>query len=90
MITKATILIRCLNEVKNLKILLPLLEKQTFQDFEIVFIDSGSTDGSYKFVESYNSKLKIILETIPKDKCMYTIHNICAFLNVLFWGQACS
>ena len=68
MITKATILIRCLNEVKNLKILLPLLEKQTFQDFEIVFIDSGSTDGSYKFVESYNSKLKIILETIPKDK----------------------
>ena len=56
MITKATILIRCLNEVKNLKILLPLLEKQTFQDFEIVFIDSGSTDGSYKFVESYNSK----------------------------------
>ena len=68
MIIRATILIRCLNEVNNLKILLPLLEKQTFQDFEIVFIDSGSTDGSYKFVESYNSKLKIVLETIPKDK----------------------
>ena len=47
---KATLLIRCLNEINNLKILFPILEAQENPNFEIVFIDSGSTDGSYEYV----------------------------------------
>ena len=37
---------------------------QTFQDFEVVIVDNGSTDNSYKVIESYvpkfNGKLKIL------------------------------
>ncbi len=65
---KVTILVRCLNEVENLKKLFPLIEKQTFKNVEIVFIDSGSTDGSYDFVKNYSSKIQIILSKIEKSK----------------------
>ena len=67
---KASILIRCLNELDNLRILFPLLESQTFKDFEIIFIDSGSTDGSFEFVKNYKSEIPIILEEI--DKSMFS------------------
>ena len=50
---KATILIRCLNEVENLKILFPILESQNNKNFEVVFIDSGSSDGSFEFVQNF-------------------------------------
>ena len=65
---KATILIRCLNEIENLKKLLPILEKQNNKNFEIVFIDSGSNDGSYDYVKNYKSDIPIILEKIEKEK----------------------
>ena len=64
---KASILIRCLNELDNLKILFPILESQTFKKFEIIFIDSGSTDGSFEFVKNYKSEIPIILEKIDKS-----------------------
>ena len=67
---KASILIRCLNELDNLKILFPILESQTFKKFEIIFIDSGSTDGSFEFVKNYKSEIPIILEKI--DKSMFS------------------
>ena len=51
----------------NLKILFPILESQTFKDFEIIFIDSGSTDGSFEFVQKYKSEIPIILEEIHKS-----------------------
>lgn len=37
---------------------------QTFQNFEIIFIDNGSTDGSRKKIEKYekNKKLKIVFQ----------------------------
>ena len=63
---KATLLIRCLNEINNLKILFPILEAQEDANFEIVFIDSGSTDGSYEYVKNYDSKIPIILAKIDK------------------------
>ena len=63
---KATLLIRCLNEINNLKILFPILEAQEDPNFEIVFIDSGSTDGSYEYVKNYDSKIPIILAKIDK------------------------
>ena len=64
---KATILIRCLNEVENLKILFPILESQNNKNFEVVFIDSGSSDGSFEFVQNYKSIIPIILTKIDKQ-----------------------
>ena len=53
---KVSIVIRCLNENENLKILLPILFNQTIKDFEIVFVDSGSDDGTLETISYYMSK----------------------------------
>mgnify|MGYP001485937155 CR=1 FL=1 len=69
MIKKVSIVIRCLNENKNLKILLPSLYNQTIKDFEIVFVDSGSEDGTLETISNYMSKNdNIFLYHIRKDE----------------------
>ena len=40
-------------KMKNLKILIPLLISQTEKNFEIVFVDSGSNDGTIDTISSY-------------------------------------
>ena len=40
---KVSIVVRCLNELANLRNLFVLLKKQTFTNFEIIFVDSGMT-----------------------------------------------
>lgn len=69
MIKKFSIVIRCLNENKNLNILLPILYNQTIKDFEIVFVDSGSEDGTLETISNYMSKNdNIFLYHIRKDE----------------------
>ena len=69
MIKKVSIVIRCLNENKNLNILLPSLYNQTIKDFEIVFVDSGSEDGTLETISNYISKNdNIFLYHIRKDE----------------------
>ena len=53
---KVSVLIRNLNEEDQLKILFPILDNQTYENFEVVFLDSGSNDNSLEFVKNYNSK----------------------------------
>tara|TARA_B100000035_G_C21012464_1_gene560283 strand:- start:824 stop:1744 length:921 start_codon:yes stop_codon:yes gene_type:complete len=53
---KASIVIRCLNENNNLKTLLPILLQQSYKNFEIIFVDSGSTDGSLETITNYLEK----------------------------------
>ena len=66
---KISIVIRCLNENKNLKVLIPLLLKQSYKDFELIFVDSGSTDGSLDTVKSYlNSSNNVQLTYIKKEE----------------------
>ena len=66
---KISIVIRCLNENKNLKVLIPLLLKQSCKDFELIFVDSGSTDGSLDTVKSYlNSSNNVQLTYIKKEE----------------------
>ena len=51
-----SIIIRTLNEKKNLEILFKLLESQNNKQFEVILIDSGSTDGTIEFLDKYNFK----------------------------------
>jgi len=59
----ASIVIRCYNEAEHLPKLLGELKRQTFRDFEVVVVDSGSDDGTLEIVESE----EVILEHIRKE-----------------------
>jgi glycosyltransferase involved in cell wall biosynthesis len=50
---RASLVIRCYNEAEHLGKLLHGLEEQTVQDFEIILVDSGSTDGTVEIAESF-------------------------------------
>ncbi|MFL2681980.1 MAG: glycosyltransferase [Candidatus Actinomarina sp.] len=79
---KVSVLIRNLNEEEQLKILFSILDQQTYENFEVIFLDSGSSDNSLEFVKNYNSKYKIIIDEI--DKALFTFGralNICANLS---------
>jgi glycosyltransferase involved in cell wall biosynthesis len=51
---RVSVIIRCYNEADHLGKLLHGLEEQTMQDFEIVLVDSGSTDGTLEIAESFD------------------------------------
>jgi hypothetical protein len=48
------------NKLDLLKQSLKSLEKQTYQDFEIVIIENGSTDGSVEFIETHYPSIRLI------------------------------
>lgn len=52
-----SIVIRCHNEAEHISAVLDAVEEQSFADFEIVVVDSGSTDGTLELVEKYDVRL---------------------------------
>jgi glycosyltransferase involved in cell wall biosynthesis len=54
---EASIVIRTLNEERHLPNLLEGIKQQTFQDYEIVHVDSGSTDRTVEIVHQYTSNI---------------------------------
>lgn len=55
---KISIIIRCYNEEKHIGKLLRGIEKQEFDDeYEVIVVDSGSTDKTTEIAESYNCKI---------------------------------
>ena len=60
--TKISIVIRCLNENDNLKILIPLLQKQTLKNYEIIFVDSGSTDGTLETIKFFLNNFYLMMQ----------------------------
>ena len=69
MTAKVSIVIRCLNENQNLKILIPILLNQTERNFEIIFVDSGSDDGTLETISNYINKFEnIYLYHINKNQ----------------------
>lgn len=54
---KVSIIIRTLNEEKHLEELLEEIRAQTFTDWEVINVDSGSTDRTVQIMERYASKM---------------------------------
>jgi rhamnosyltransferase len=50
---RASLIIRCYNEVDHIGKLLHGIEEQSIQDYEIILVDSGSTDGTLEIAESF-------------------------------------
>lgn len=54
---KASIVIRTFNEEKHLRNLLRAITQQDFKDYEIIVVDSGSTDRTLQIAEEFGVKL---------------------------------
>jgi glycosyltransferase involved in cell wall biosynthesis len=51
-----TVFVPTYNRVHLLPRLLECMEAQTFQDFELLIVDDGSTDGTYDYLSAYQPK----------------------------------
>jgi len=51
---RASIVVRCYNEAEHIAKLLHGIEEQTMQDYEVVLVDSGSTDGTVETAENWD------------------------------------
>lgn len=60
----ASIVIRCFNESEHIGRLLDSLPEQDFTDFEVIVVDSGSTDGTLEIVDKHDCRLV----HIPKEE----------------------
>lgn len=56
----ASIVIRCYNEAEHLPKLFSELKRQTFEDYEVIVVDSGSDDGTLEIVAGEDVNLQHI------------------------------
>lgn len=54
---ETSIIIRTLNEAKHVGNLLSAIEKQDYRDYEIIIVDSGSTDGTLDIIKEFPVKI---------------------------------
>ena len=59
---------------------LDCLSRQTFQDFEILIIDNGSTDSGLDHLEEKYPQLKLLIERLPENKGFAWANNLGAKL----------
>jgi rhamnosyltransferase len=62
---KITIVMRCFNEAWALRETLPALQAQEYRNWELIAIDSGSTDGSVELLRA--AKPKQLVQILPHD-----------------------
>jgi GT2 family glycosyltransferase len=62
---KVSVILRNWNGKKYLGTCLSALEKQTYPNYEIIFVDDGSTDGSVEFVRENFPSVKLITNDKP-------------------------
>ncbi|MCE8429291.1 MAG: glycosyltransferase family 2 protein [Candidatus Methanoperedens sp.] len=66
---KVSVILRNWNGKRYLKDCLSSLKKQTYPNFEIIFVDDGSTDGSVEFVQENFPSIKLITNEKPDLGC---------------------
>jgi glycosyltransferase involved in cell wall biosynthesis len=57
---KVSIVIRCYNEADHIGTLFEEIRKQAFEDYEVVVVDSGSTDGTLELIHQADANLQHI------------------------------
>ena len=57
-----SIIIRCYNEAEHIGGVLEAIGRQRFRDYEVVVVDSGSTDGTLEIVQGHDVRLLHILK----------------------------
>lgn len=61
---ETSIVVRTLNEAKHLEDLMKGIHQQDYRDWEIILVDSGSTDASVEIAKKYGARIY----HIPKDE----------------------
>lgn len=77
---KVSVIIPTKNRCEALKECLDSLLKQSYNNFEIIIVDGGSTDGTKELVNNYSNKLPIVFTTqsgglIPQENKGWKIAN---------------
>jgi glycosyltransferase involved in cell wall biosynthesis len=62
---RISLIVRCYNEAEHIGKLLHGLDQQTIQDFEVILVDSGSTDGTVEIAEEYGVDKLVYID--PED-----------------------
>lgn len=57
---ETSLIIRAFNEVEYIEDVLEAVENQKYQDFEIILVDSGSTDGTLEIAEEYIDTIEFV------------------------------
>jgi rhamnosyltransferase len=57
---ETSIIIRAFNEAKYIGDVLEAVENQEYQDFEIILVDSGSTDGTLEIADEYVDTIEFV------------------------------
>ncbi len=60
---KVSIIIRAKNEIHAVEKALKMIKKQLCDDYEIIVVDSGSTDGTFEVLQNY--KPNVIYQIDP-------------------------
>ncbi len=66
---RVSILVNCFNGEKYVAEALASIASQTFQDYEVIFIDNCSTDRSVEIAKSFGDKIKIIQTPFNMPLC---------------------
>ena len=73
--TKISVIIPCYNQEKYIADCLESVLAQTFEDYEAIVVDDGSTDNSIKIVEEYQKKSNKIRLIRQENQGVVTARN---------------
>ncbi|KKU43102.1 MAG: EpsG, partial [Berkelbacteria bacterium GW2011_GWA2_46_7] len=68
---RGSIILRLKNEQRFLPRVLEALSKQTYRDFEVIAVDSGSTDQTLDILDRFKDRVEISVYNIPPEDFTY-------------------
>lgn len=88
---KVSIVMRSINDLSFIEKTLKAVFNQNFKDFELINIDSGSTDGTYEIIRKYNPEksLQIRREDYVPGRVLNNAVKMCAGEIIVFNNSDC-